>query len=61
MPDESKPPEWTWPDGTAMTESEKNTVMALWAAGCEDYHPLLGYRAGVGPRCRLCNTVAEEA
>ena len=34
----------------------------LWLrkAGCRCNQPLLGYRPEVGPRCRLCNTVASE-
>ena len=34
----------------------KEIYDALHAAGCKDEIPLLGYRPGVGPRCRLCNT-----
>ena len=34
-------------------------VKALRSAGCKCTKPLLGYRPGVGPRCRLCNTIAE--
>jgi hypothetical protein len=33
---------------------------ALQKVGCSCKRPLLGYRPGVGPRCRLCNTVAKE-
>jgi hypothetical protein len=28
-------------------------------AGCACLNPLLGYRPNVGPRCRLCGTVAD--
>ena len=33
---------------------------ALRDAGCSCRRPLLGFRPNVGPRCRLCNTVASE-
>ena len=36
-----------------------DTVLALREAGCSCPHPLLGFKPGVGPRCRLCNTVAQ--
>lgn len=32
----------------------------LRAAGCRCSKPLLGYRPGVGPRCRTCNTVLSN-
>jgi len=34
-------------------------VALLRKAGCNCERPLLGWRPQVGPRCRLCNTVAE--
>ena len=34
-------------------------IAHLRDAGCECESPLLGYRPKVGPRCRLCNTVAK--
>lgn len=40
-----------------MSEVEK--VRLLHEAGCKYTKPLLGWRPGVGPRCRLCNTVAK--
>ena len=40
-------------------EQCKLRVAALREAGCECEKPLLGWRPNVGPRCRLCNTVAE--
>jgi len=35
------------------------TKELLHKFGCTCPDPLLGYRPGVGPRCRLCNTVAK--
>jgi len=46
-------------DEAAQAILELIYIDALHAAGCKDEKPLLGYRPGVGPRCRLCNTVAE--
>lgn len=34
-------------------------IQLLRDAGCVCEKPLLGYRVGVGPRCRLCNTVSK--
>lgn len=42
------------------TESDLNDVLLLRNAGCKCHVPLLGYLPGVGPRCRLCNTVVED-
>jgi hypothetical protein len=32
----------------------------LHEAGCTCPSPLLGYKTNVGPRCRLCGTVAKD-
>ena len=32
----------------------------LRQAGCICEKPLIGFRPGVGPRCRTCNTVFKE-
>ncbi len=38
---------------------ERDQIEYLRRAGCKCVQPLLGYRPGEGPRCRLCNTVAR--
>lgn len=47
--------ECTAEEVTAATDIKK-----LRGAGCICPYPLLGYRPGVGPRCRLCNVVATD-
>lgn len=42
----------------AHTGREKIHVALLHDAGCKCSDPLLGWRPGKGPRCRLCNTEA---
>jgi hypothetical protein len=42
----------------ALTPEQREQVDRLRQAGCKCSIPLLGYRPGVGPRCRLCNVVA---
>lgn len=42
-------------------EIEGWLIAELRAAGCKCGRPLIGYRPGVGPRCRLCNVVAGQA
>jgi len=39
-------------------EAEKKAIRYLREFGCKCPDPLLGERPGVGPRCRLCNTLA---
>lgn len=39
-------------------EAEARFVPVLRDAGCQCPRPLLGWRPGVGPRCRLCNAIA---
>lgn len=51
-------PELKWPYDTP--EKKEKATQLLRDAGCKCEQPLLGYRPGVGPRCRLCNTVAES-
>jgi len=41
------------------SEEDLERRKILRSAGCTCPVPLLGYRPNVGPRCRLCNTVAE--
>lgn len=36
-----------------------NNIDVLRIAGCRCEVPLVGWRPNVGPRCRLCNVVAE--
>lgn len=50
-----------WMNGIPFTDEQRRDVALLRAAGCTDKWPLLGYRPGVGPRCRLCNREAKEA
>lgn len=38
--------------------ADSQAIALLRRAGCKCNLPLLGYRPKVGPRCRLCNTVA---
>lgn len=38
---------------------EEEQYDLLYDAGCRCSSPLLGYRPDVGPRCRLCGTVAH--
>lgn len=45
--------------GRTLTQEQAHTDL-LRQAGCICPRPLLGYRPGVGPRCRLCNLVAPE-
>lgn len=40
--------------------NEKDQLARLRVYGCRCETPLLGWRPGIGPRCRLCNTVAPE-
>ena len=40
--------------------NEEHAIELLRRAGCTCPVPLVGYRPGVGPRCRMCNTVAKE-
>ena len=47
-----------WPPNEDETERQ---VGLLRGAGCTCSPPLLGYRPGVGPRCRLCNRVASDS
>ena len=42
-------------------EQRELRVALLREAGCDCENPLLGWRPDVGPRCRMCNTVAEIA
>lgn len=46
---------------TPENEIDLTRIALLRAAGCRCETPLLGYRPDVGPRCRICNTVAAEA
>lgn len=39
---------------------ELNSISLLEGAGCDCEKPLLGERPGVGLRCLLCNTVADN-
>ena len=50
----------------ALTEANKHIKelqarleQTVHAAGCTCPQPLLGFRPNVGPRCRLCNVVAD--
>lgn len=45
-----------WPQPDNVLE-EYETI--LKKNGCRCERPLVGYRPNVGPRCRLCNVVAE--
>ncbi len=39
---------------------EMRQMDLLRLAGCRCENPLIGYRPDAGPRCRLCNVVADE-
>jgi hypothetical protein len=41
-------------------EEKAIAFVALRRAGCKCESPLIGYRPGVGIRCRLCDTVAKN-
>jgi hypothetical protein len=41
-------------------EEDSDHILWLRKAGCKCDPPLLGYRPGVGPRCRICNTIAAQ-
>ena len=50
-----------WANKIPMTLEEQEEVRLLRIAGCKCLNfPLLGYEAGVGPRCRICNIIAKE-
>ncbi len=40
-------------------EEETYHISLLRKAGCDCVDVLLGYRPNIGPRCRMCNTVAK--
>ena len=44
----------------AELKPQAQAIGLLRKAGCKCPKPLLGYRPGKGPRCRLCNMEAEE-
>lgn len=48
----------TWTSGDRISDVDLFDMVLLRIAGCVCRVSLLGYRPGVGPRCRLCNTVA---
>lgn len=48
-----------WMNGDVLTDRERQDIADLRKAGCKCLWPLLGYRPYIGPRCRLCNVVAD--
>lgn len=51
----------TWANGQPIGDEDAKKIALLRAAGCRcPRWPLLGTRTGVGPRCRMCNTVASS-
>jgi hypothetical protein len=49
----------SWSEWLTTDEAEEQTTPLLRAAGCHCWKPLLGWRPGVGPRCRTCNKEAK--
>ncbi len=48
-------------DGVQIDPPDAGALAVLRLAGCTCDEPLIGYRPGVGPRCRLCNVHASPA